>query len=249
MQPKEGGPTLMIILVNVAVAYHGYRESGYDVPAPLVPMRGMPAYARATAGLPIDLADRLVFVATDELAEQHGFANDVSLRFPHIPTAVVQVPTTTGSAGAIRAALGHLDETAALVVHPGSQLVRSALAARLGVMSEMMGLAGVIDGDVVGTGAWSADTFVTCDRTGRIDAVATHWSDGAMALTGTLVTDGDSGATRELVRLACEVDPATATADIVTALIRRRLAIGVDRVAASWDLSHAAGLGAYLAHR
>jgi len=39
-------------------------------------------------------------------------------------------------------------------------------------MSEMMGLAGVIDGDVVGTGAWSADTFVTCDRTGRIDAVA-----------------------------------------------------------------------------
>ena len=249
MEPLEGGPTTMIIVVNVAEVYHGYRESGYELPAPLVPMRGMPAYARSTASLPIDLADRLVFVATDELAEQHGFATDVSLRFPHIATAVVQVPSPTGPAGAIRAALGHLDDSESLIVHPGSQLVRSALAARLGVMSEMMGLAGVIDGDVTGTGAWSADTFVTCDRTGRIESVASHWSDGAMALTGTLITDGDAGATREIIQLACEIDPLTPMADIVTALIRRRLSFGVDRVAASWDLSHAAGLGAYLAHR
>ena len=64
----------MIIVVNVAEVYHGYRESGYELPAPLVPMRGMPAYARSTAGLPIDLADRLVFVATDELAEQYGLS-------------------------------------------------------------------------------------------------------------------------------------------------------------------------------
>ena len=79
----------MIIIVNLATHYAGYLESGYELPAPAVPVRGMPAYARATAGLPIDLAHTLVFVCTADQLERSTLASDVKLRFPHVTTKVV----------------------------------------------------------------------------------------------------------------------------------------------------------------
>ena len=70
-----------------------------------------------------------------------------------------------------------------------------------------------------------------------------------MALTGTVMLSGESGATAEAIRLALELDPTSDVSVFLGALVKRRVPLGVDRVNASWDLSHAAGLGAYLAHR
>ena len=246
----QAGWYLMIIIVNLATHYAGYLESGYELPAPVVPVRGMPAYARATAGLPIDLASTMVFVCTEDQLEKSNLSGDVRLRFPHVTTKVVVSPQhEIGISGAIRAALEHIDEKDSLIVHPASVLSRSALAARISVMGELGGLLSVMDTDVVGTGAWSADSFVTVDRTGRIDAISHHWSEGATAPTGSLTVSGANGATAEAISLGVELDPTTGLDVLVTALIRRRVPLGVDRVTSSWDLSHASGLGAYLAHR
>ena len=240
----------MIIVVNLATHYAGYLESGYELPAPAVPVRGMPAYARATAGLPIDLAHTIVFVCTADQLERSTLASDVKLRFPHVTTKVVIADQADlGPTGAIRAALAHLDDATTVLVHPASVISRSALAARLSVLGDLGGLVGVMDGNVTGTGAWSADAFATVDRSGQIDAVSERWSDGAMALTGSIVLSGTNGGAASGIALACEMLPDTSAADYVTALVRRKVALGVDRVTASWDLSHAAGLGAYLAHR
>ena len=240
----------MIIIVNLATHYAGYLETGYELPAPVVPVRGMPAYARATAGLPIDLASTMVFVCTPDQLEKSNLSGDVRLRFPHVTTkVVVSEHHEIGLPGAIRCAIEHIDEKDSLIVHPASVLSRSALAARISVMGELGGLLSVMDTDVVGTGAWSADSFVTVDRVGRIDAISDHWSDGALAPTGSLTLSGASGATAEAISLALELDPTTGLDVMITALIRRHVAMGVDRVTSSWDLSHASGLGAYLAHR
>ncbi|MEY2974128.1 MAG: hypothetical protein RIR49_548 [Actinomycetota bacterium] len=240
----------MIIVVNLATHYAGYLESGYELPAPAVPVRGMPAYARATAGLPIDLAHTLVFVCTADQLERSSLASDVKLRFPHVTTKVVVADQADlGPAGAIRTALAHLDEATTLLVHPASIITRTALAARLSVLGDLGGLIGVMDGNVAGTGAWSADAFATVDRAGQVDAIGDRWSEGAMALTGSIVLSGANGAAANAIALACEMSPDTDAAAYIAALVRRRVALGVDRVTACWDLSHAAGLGAYLAHR
>jgi hypothetical protein len=240
----------MIIIVNLATHYAGYLETGYELPAPVVPVRGMPAYARATAGLPIDLASTMIFVCTSDQIEKSNLADDVRLRFPHVATKVVVVDRAEiGLPGAIRASIEHLDENDSLLVHPASVLSRSALAARLSVMGELGALLGAMDTDVIGTGAWSADKFVTLDRTGRVDSISDHWTDGALAPTGSLALSGSAGATAVAISLALELDPSTSLDIMVTALIRRHVAMGVDRVISSWDLSHASGLGAYLAHR
>lgn len=240
----------MIIIVNLATHYAGYLETGYELPAPVVPVRGMPAYARATAGLPIDLASTMIFVCTEDQLEKSNLSGDVRLRFPHVVTkVVVSERAEIGVPGAIRAAIEHVDEKDTLIVHPASVLSRSALAARLSVMGELGALLGVMDTNVVGTGAWSADSFVTLDRTGRIESIGDHWTEGALAPTGSLALSGSSGATAEAISLALELDPTTKLEVMITALIRRHVATGVDRVTSSWDLSHASGLGAYLAHR
>lgn len=240
----------LTIIVNLATPYSGYLESGYELPGPLVPVRGMPAYARALGSLPIDLATSITLVIPAEMLDRHDFGGDLRLRFPHLVSNIVTSTTTgIGPGGAVRAAIDHLSESSSVIIHPASVIHRSALAARLSVMEELGGLVGVMDGEVIGTGAWSADSFASVDRTGRVGAIESRWSEGAMALTGTVMLSGSSGATGEAVRLALELDPRSDASVFLGALVKRRVALGVDRVNASWDLSHAAGLGAYLAHR
>lgn len=230
--------------------YRGYAASGYEIPAALVPVRGTPAYARATAGLPMDLASKVVFVCTLEHLERYNFHTDVQLRFPHISTAVVPISEEScGPGGALRAAAEFVTEAVSVIVHPASMLIRTALAARLSVMGELGGLVGVVDGAIDGTGGWAAEHFVTVDRTGQITTVDERWSATAMALTGTMAFDGSSGTTAEALDVAFELETSTGPADFLRSLLKRRVPLGVDRVHVAWDLSHAAGLGAYLAHR
>jgi hypothetical protein len=232
------------------VPYRGYAESGYEVPAALVPVRGTPAYARATAGLPVDLASKVVFVCTLEHLERYNFHTDVQLRFPHISTAVVPISEAScGPGGALRAAAEYFRDTDSVIVHPASMLIRTALAARLSVIGELGGLVGVVDGIVDGTGGWAAEHFVTVDRIGQVNNVDERWSESAMALTGTMAFDGHSGTTAEALSVAFELEPTTGPADYLRSMIKRRVPLGVDRVSVAWDLTHAAGLGAYLAHR
>ncbi len=230
--------------------YRGYAASGYEIPAALVPVRGTPAYARATAGLPVDLATKVVFVCTLEHLEQYNFHTDVQLRFPHISTAVVPIrEDSCGPGGALRAAVEFFSETDSVIVHPASMLIRTALAARLSVMGELGGLVGVVDGPIDGTGGWAAEHFVTVDRTGQVNNVDERWSASAMAITGTMAFDGPSGTTAEALDVAFELEPSTGPAEYLQSMMKRRVPLGVDRVNVAWDLSHAAGLGAYLAHR
>lgn len=240
----------LTIIVNLATPYSGYLESGYELPGPLVPVRGMPAYARALGSLPIDLATSITLVVPSEMLDRHDFGGDLRLRFPHLASHIVtSTAAGIGPGGAVRAAIDHLSESSSVIIHPASVIHRSALAARLSVMQELGGLVGVMDGEVLGTGAWSADSFASVDRTGRVGVIEPRWSEGAMALTGTVMLSGESGATAEAIRLSLELDPISDASVFLGALVKRRVALGVDRVHASWDLSHAAGLGAYLAHR
>lgn len=238
------------IVVNLAAPYSGYLESGFELPGPLVPVRGMPAYARALGSLPIDLATSITLIVPAAMLDRHDFGGDLRLRFPHLASHIVSSAVAgIGPGGAIRAAIDHLSESGSIIVHPASIIHRSALAARLSVMGELGGLVGVMDGEVIGTGSWSVDSFASVDRTGRVSTIEPRWSQGAMALTGTVMLSGESGATAEAIRLALELDPTSDVSVFLGALVKRWVPLGVDRVNASWDLSHAAGLGAYLAHR
>ena len=60
------GRTTMNIVMPMAGRGHRFVEAGIDVPKPLIDVRGRPMYAWATDGLPLDEANRLIFICLAE---------------------------------------------------------------------------------------------------------------------------------------------------------------------------------------
>lgn len=95
----------MQIVIPMAGRGQRFRDAGYAVPKPLIPVAGLPMAVRAFRGLPA--GDRCVFVCHSEDVVRHSI--DRSLR-QHVPSCqiVVSAQTTLGQACSARLAAEHL---------------------------------------------------------------------------------------------------------------------------------------------
>ena len=71
----------MNIVMPMAGRGHRFVEAGIDVPKPLIDVRGRPMYAWATDGLPLDEANRLIFICLAEHLAGRALEADILTRY------------------------------------------------------------------------------------------------------------------------------------------------------------------------
>lgn len=96
----------MQIVMPMAGQGRRFVEAGYDLPKPLIPVGGVPMFARALADLPA--ATRHVFVCLGEHADRFGLPAAVRAHCPDADIVVLSAPTS-GQACTVWAALDRLD--------------------------------------------------------------------------------------------------------------------------------------------
>jgi UDP-N-acetylglucosamine diphosphorylase / glucose-1-phosphate thymidylyltransferase / UDP-N-acetylgalactosamine diphosphorylase / glucosamine-1-phosphate N-acetyltransferase / galactosamine-1-phosphate N-acetyltransferase len=108
----------VVVVIPMAGRGQRFRDAGYDLPKPLIPVRGLPMYTWALRSVPLDRADRLVFVCLEADIVDHGLADDIHRRYGDHDAVVVSVPEVTGGQMcSVLAARDHLPADEALIIY------------------------------------------------------------------------------------------------------------------------------------
>ncbi|HUR78147.1 MAG TPA: NTP transferase domain-containing protein [Acidimicrobiales bacterium] len=104
--------------VIIAMAGRGSRfaDAGWTTPKPLIPVGGVPMYALAVRGLPLDPIDHLVFVALNEQLDS-GLAESIATEFGPNASIIALDDVTEGQAVTVLRGLPATDPTRPLLIH------------------------------------------------------------------------------------------------------------------------------------
>src|SRR5271154_6704204 len=72
-----------------------FRQAGFQVPKPLIEVRGRPMYAWATESLPLEKSTRLVFILLASQPEFPDLKRDIENRYAKHKPIVLTVPELT----------------------------------------------------------------------------------------------------------------------------------------------------------
>jgi NDP-sugar pyrophosphorylase family protein len=141
-----------------------FRDAGFLVPKPLIPVRGRPMYAWATESLPLELAERLIFICLNEQLREPGLADDIHRRYGRWrPEIIALDEVTAGQLCTVLKAESLLDNDRPLLIYNADTYCRTSLEKRLPELAaDVAGLLGVFQapGD-----KWS---FARTDAGGRV---------------------------------------------------------------------------------
>lgn len=135
----------MNIVIPMAGAGQRFRDAGYEVPKPLIDVRGRPMYSWAVDSLPLGLARRVIFVCLREHLEGRRLEDDIEQRYGHLDPVVVPLDeVTAGQAATVLAAKEHIDSDEPLLIFNADTFCRSSLAKTLEQLpAEVDGVLGV----------------------------------------------------------------------------------------------------------
>lgn len=106
--------------MNIVVAMAGlgarFRDAGWTAPKPLIDVLGEPMYSWALKGLPLDLADRVILIVSEELNRDPGFHKDLHERYSNLPLVVRSTPPTEGQACTVLLARDLIDNDEPLLI-------------------------------------------------------------------------------------------------------------------------------------
>ncbi len=119
--------------------------AGINTPKPLIDVRGRPMYAWATESLPLELAERLIFICLSEQLDTCGLANDIERRYRRWrPEIIVLDEVTAGQVCTVLKAESLIDNKRALLIYNADTYCRTSLAKRLPSLgADLAGLLGV----------------------------------------------------------------------------------------------------------
>jgi NDP-sugar pyrophosphorylase family protein len=107
----------MNIVMPMAGRGNRFVEAGFDVPKPLIDVRGRPMYAWATDGLPLDEAHRLIFICLAEHLTNRALEADIRTRYAaHDPVIVPLDHVTQGQACTVLEARQWIDNDEPLLI-------------------------------------------------------------------------------------------------------------------------------------
>ncbi len=158
----------MNIVIPMAGRGSRFAAIGIETPKPLIDVRGQPMYAWATKSLPLELADRLIFICLQEHLEHRALADDIRGRYTQFQPEIIPLhEVTEGQACTVLKAAAWVDNDEPLLIYNADTYCRTALVKRLPSLSpHVAGLIGVFQasGD-----KWS---FARADAQGRVLEVA-----------------------------------------------------------------------------
>jgi len=95
-----------------------FRQAGFQVPKPLIDVRGRPMYARATESLPLEKSTRLIFILLASQPEFPDLKRDIEKRFAKHKPVVLTVPElTAGQAITVLRAREFINNDEPLLIH------------------------------------------------------------------------------------------------------------------------------------
>lgn len=171
------GPT---VVVTMAGAGQRFAAAGFDLPKPLIDVLGRPMYDWALEGVPLDWADRLVFVCLARHLDMYDLRRDIDDRFGAYDHDVVGIDdVTAGQACTVLAARDFIDPDAGLLVANADTWFRGTLTARLAELERRCD--GVVCVFEAAGDHWS---FARVDRSGRVVELAEKRRISRWATTG-----------------------------------------------------------------
>ena len=120
----------MNIVMPMAGRGHRFVEAGIDVPKPLIDVRGRPMYAWATDGLPLDEANRLIFICLAEHLADRALETDIRSRYgSRRPVIVALDEVTQGQACTVLTARKWIDNDEPLLIFNADTYCPTTVAA------------------------------------------------------------------------------------------------------------------------
>ncbi|HTU24670.1 MAG TPA: glycosyltransferase family 2 protein [Pirellulales bacterium] len=120
----------MNIVMPMAGRGHRFVEAGFDVPKPLIDVRGRPMYAWATDGLPLDEANRLIFICLAEHLASRALEADITSRYgTRRPVIVSLDEVTQGQACTVLTARQWIDNDEPLLIFNADTYCPTTVAA------------------------------------------------------------------------------------------------------------------------
>lgn len=108
----------MNVVVPMAGVGSRFRDAGYAIPKPLIPVGGKPMYAWATDSLPLSEASRLIFVLLSSQPEFPQLRADIENRYRQLSPVVLTVPkVTAGQAVTVLEAKEWINDETPLLIH------------------------------------------------------------------------------------------------------------------------------------
>lgn len=170
----------MILVMPMAGRGERFRQAGFALPKPLIPVDGEPMFVRATRSLPLRLATRLVFVILQEHVEKFALDVQIRQRFGAWPLKIVVLPgTTSGQAETVARAVEGEDERLPLLIFNADSAFEDNLEEYLPSLSpDVAGVLQVFSDNEI---RWS---FVRCGPDWRVTETAEKCPISKLACTG-----------------------------------------------------------------
>jgi len=106
------------IVVPMAGLGSRFQQAGYQVPKPLIDVRGRPMYAWAADSLPLEFATRLIFILLSSQPEFPQLRDDIRRRYAKHNPLVLDVPAlTAGQAITVLRAQEFINNAEPLLIH------------------------------------------------------------------------------------------------------------------------------------
>ncbi len=170
----------MNIVMPMAGRGSRFAQIGIDTPKPLIDVRGRPMYAWAMESLPLESAQRMIFICLAEHLQNRALADDIHSRYAHWNPEIISLDeVTAGQACTVLKARSQIDNDEPLLIYNADTFCRTALNERLPTLpSEVDGLVGAFQatGD-----KWS---FARADESGRVLEMAEKRRISEWASTG-----------------------------------------------------------------
>jgi UDP-N-acetylglucosamine diphosphorylase / glucose-1-phosphate thymidylyltransferase / UDP-N-acetylgalactosamine diphosphorylase / glucosamine-1-phosphate N-acetyltransferase / galactosamine-1-phosphate N-acetyltransferase len=108
----------MNIVMPMAGLGSRFKEAGYSIPKPLIPVLGKPMYAWATDSLPLECANQLIFILLESQPEYQTLKDDILRRYAIYNPVVLSVRTLTrGQSETVLTAKSLIDNNTPLLIH------------------------------------------------------------------------------------------------------------------------------------
>jgi dTDP-glucose pyrophosphorylase len=108
----------MNIVMPMAGLGSRFRDAGYDLPKPLIPVLGQPMYACATDSLPLERCSKLIFILLESQPEFHDLKADILERYEAYSPVVLSVPELTrGQSETVLVAAEYINNAEPLLIH------------------------------------------------------------------------------------------------------------------------------------
>ncbi|MCX5746885.1 MAG: glycosyltransferase family 2 protein [Proteobacteria bacterium] len=170
----------MNVVMPMAGRGSRFADVGYALPKPLIDVRGKPMYAWAMESLPLEHAERVIFICLAEHLRDRALADDIRRRYAHLDPVIVSLDhVTAGQAATVLEARAWIDNDRPLLIYNADTYCKTQLAAHLPALpASVAGVLGVFEapGD-----KWS---FARTDAMGRVVETAEKRRISPWASTG-----------------------------------------------------------------